>query len=42
MAIPTDVTVQSDIERLVASTLERYGHVDVLVNNAGVNGGSEV
>jgi len=38
LAIPTDVTVQSDIERLVASTLERYGHVDVLVNNAGVTG----
>jgi NADP-dependent 3-hydroxy acid dehydrogenase YdfG len=36
LAIPTDVTVQSDIERLVASTLERYGHVDVLVNSAGV------
>ena len=33
-----DVGVDEDLERLVASTLERFGRVDVLVNNAGVSG----
>jgi NAD(P)-dependent dehydrogenase (short-subunit alcohol dehydrogenase family) len=38
IAIATDVTIPQDIERLVASTLDRYGRIDVLVNNAGISG----
>lgn len=34
-----DVSVDEDLERLVAFTVERFGQVDVLVNNAGVGGG---
>ncbi|MDQ2757572.1 MAG: glucose 1-dehydrogenase [Actinomycetota bacterium] len=30
-----DVTVTADVEQLLASTLDAYGRVDVLVNNAG-------
>ncbi len=37
LAVPTDVADQADCERLVAATLERYGRVDVLVNNAGIS-----
>jgi len=37
-AFPCDVSVDEDLERLVASTLERHGQVDVLVNNAGISG----
>jgi NAD(P)-dependent dehydrogenase (short-subunit alcohol dehydrogenase family) len=33
--IPADVTRAEDVERLVAATLERFGRIDVLVNNAG-------
>jgi len=33
--VRTDVTVQADREALVAQTLERFGGLDVLVNNAG-------
>lgn len=36
MAVACDVTDDDDIDRLVAATLERHGHIDVLVNNAGV------
>jgi NAD(P)-dependent dehydrogenase (short-subunit alcohol dehydrogenase family) len=34
--VPGDVTDERDGERIVAQTLERYGHVDILCNNAGV------
>ena len=37
LVIQTDVTQRTDIERMVQSTLERWGRVDVLVNNAGVS-----
>jgi len=30
-----DVKVREDVERLVAGTVEKYGRIDVLVNNAG-------
>jgi len=35
LAVPTDVTSDADVARLVAATLERFGRADVLVNNAG-------
>lgn len=37
LAIPTDVTVAADVERLVQRTLDRHGRIDGLVNNAGVS-----
>lgn len=35
LALVTDVTKAEDIERLVAETVNRYGRVDILINNAG-------
>lgn len=35
LAIPADVTRAEDIEKVVAATVERFGAVDVLVNNSG-------
>ena len=35
LAIRTDVTREDDVERLVRSTVERYGRLDVALNNAG-------
>jgi NADP-dependent 3-hydroxy acid dehydrogenase YdfG len=36
LVAPTDVTEEDDIESLVGTTVEEYGRIDVLVNNAGV------
>ncbi|MGD0452994.1 MAG: SDR family oxidoreductase [Solirubrobacteraceae bacterium] len=35
LAIPTDLTADGQIERLVTRVVETFGRVDVLVNNAG-------
>jgi NAD(P)-dependent dehydrogenase (short-subunit alcohol dehydrogenase family) len=36
LAVPTDITDGAAVDRLVAETLERFGRIDVLVNNSGV------
>ena len=33
--VPADVREEDDVARVVDSALDRFGHVDVLVNNAG-------
>jgi len=38
LAVPTDVTKTEQLERLVAASLEEFGRIDVLVNNAGGTG----
>ena len=35
VAVATDVTVPEDVTTMVAKTIEAFGRVDVLVNNAG-------
>ncbi len=35
LAVITDVTKKSDVERLAKSAIERFGRIDVWVNNAG-------
>jgi gluconate 5-dehydrogenase len=35
LAVPTDVTRESDVGSLVERTVDSYGAIDVLVNNAG-------
>jgi 3-oxoacyl-[acyl-carrier protein] reductase len=38
LVVPTDVTDESAVERLVARTREAYRRIDILVNAAGVTG----
>lgn len=35
LAVPADVTVTDDIKRVVATGIERFGRIDILVTNAG-------
>ena len=36
LSLPADVTRADDCARVCAETVERFGHIDVLVNNAGI------
>ena len=35
LVIPTDLTVDQEMERLVEQTIQTWGSVDILINNAG-------
>ena len=37
LGIPVDVTQRHQIEDAVAKTREKYGRIDILFNNAGIN-----
>ena len=37
-AIPTDISDEKQVQRMVAQTLDEYGQIDILVNNSGVAG----
>lgn len=37
LAVPTDVSVPSQCQRLIAHAIEAFGGVDVLINNAGIS-----
>ncbi len=36
LAVPCDLTVSSEVDRLVRQARERFGRIDILINNAGV------
>ncbi|HVX23716.1 MAG TPA: SDR family NAD(P)-dependent oxidoreductase [Acidimicrobiales bacterium] len=36
VGVPTDVSREEDVERLVASAVDRFGRLDVMFNNAGI------
>lgn len=35
LALPADVTNRGDVERFISAVMDRFGQIDVLVNNAG-------
>lgn len=42
LAVPCDVTVEDDVERLYRSAIEAHGRVDVAVHNAGLGGNAPI
>ena len=40
LALPTDVTDADDVEAMTAAALDRFGRIDVLINNSGIGGPS--
>ena len=36
LAVPTDLTDETQIKNLVRKTLERFGRIDIVINNAGL------
>jgi len=37
LACPTDVTKEEECKRLIEKTIEKYGTIDILINNAGIS-----
>jgi NAD(P)-dependent dehydrogenase (short-subunit alcohol dehydrogenase family) len=37
LPVPTDVTSDADCRRLIQTTIDKYGKIDVLINNAGIS-----
>ena len=37
LAVPTDVSDEAACKRLIDKTLEQFGRIDVLINNAGIS-----
>jgi len=42
LGLAADVTLTADVERAVRAVHERWGRLDVAVNNAGITGGSKL
>ncbi|MEM7345200.1 MAG: SDR family oxidoreductase [Chloroflexota bacterium] len=42
LAIQADVSKEEDVERVVDTTVETFGTVDILVSNAGISGGDYI
>jgi 3-oxoacyl-[acyl-carrier protein] reductase len=41
-AVPCDVTQEDQVQNLIDSTVAAYGHIDVLINNAGLGGEANI
>lgn len=42
LVVPTDVSKRADIDHLVQTTVDTFGRVDALVNNAGIGGNTSI
>jgi len=42
IAVPTDMRSEEDVERMVALVAEKFGRIDILINNAGIGGSRKV
>jgi short-subunit dehydrogenase len=42
IAVPADMTRREDVDKLISKAVERFGRLDILINNAGVGLAGEV
>lgn len=42
LGVQADVSREEDVDRIVRSTIDHYGSVDILVNNAAIDGGDAI
>src|SRR4029079_5578845 len=42
MAIPGDVANEEDVKNYTQKVLDTWGHIDILINCAGIDGGSNI
>lgn len=42
LSVPADVSKSADIERMVKEAMEKFGKIDILVNNTGISGDKPV
>jgi NAD(P)-dependent dehydrogenase (short-subunit alcohol dehydrogenase family) len=42
LAVAGDVTSEADVDRVVTAAHQRFGRIDVLINNAGISNGGEL
>ena len=42
LTIQADISDPADVDHLVNSTLQEFGRIDILINNAGVGGGDQI
>ena len=42
LSIQADISIERDVNQVVKMTLDNYGRIDILINNAGIYAGAEV
>jgi NAD(P)-dependent dehydrogenase (short-subunit alcohol dehydrogenase family) len=42
LTVPTDITVPDQVNHLIQRVIEQWGHIDILINNAGIVRGQEI
>ena len=42
LAVQADVSVEADVQKVIDSTLDTFGRVDIVINNAGIGGGGYI
>lgn len=42
VVVPADISKEKDVEKAVRATINRFGRIDILINNAGVYAGTSI
>ena len=42
VAVRADVSAEKDVSRIIETVLKEFGRIDILINNAGIDGGGKI